>query len=249
MNNWNINKEYAFLKEEKHLGDNIIFLAVSGSNLYGTATETSDLDIRGIALDTKESLLGLDNFKQHSDKKTDTVVYSFKRFIQLLIKGSPNTIELLFAPKENILYCNEIGQLLLDNRDLFLSQEIAKTFVGYSKGMINQTRKEFASENPHRYKTLMHLFRIIVEINELLLTEEIKFPLRDCKFLKEIRKGNVYEQKNIKPSLRLEIPYDFFEFFVSENNIANLCQKSKLPEKLDLEKIEKFQMEVLEKNI
>lgn len=42
-------KKYNFLRENEHLGKNIILLGLGGSHAYGTNTETSDLDIRGIA--------------------------------------------------------------------------------------------------------------------------------------------------------------------------------------------------------
>lgn len=47
-------KEYNFLRENEHLGKNIILLGLGGSHAYGTNTEISDLDIRGIATNRKE---------------------------------------------------------------------------------------------------------------------------------------------------------------------------------------------------
>ncbi len=38
---------YAFLKEDKNLGSNIILLTLGGSHAYGMDKEGSDLDIRG----------------------------------------------------------------------------------------------------------------------------------------------------------------------------------------------------------
>ena len=42
--------EYSFLRENEHLGKNIILLGLGGSHAYGTNTDLSDLDVRGIAL-------------------------------------------------------------------------------------------------------------------------------------------------------------------------------------------------------
>ena len=48
---------YEFLKTNPHLGDNIIFLTLGGSYAYGMNKETSDLDLRGIALNSKREIL------------------------------------------------------------------------------------------------------------------------------------------------------------------------------------------------
>ena len=46
--------EYDFLRTNDHLGNNIILLGLGGSYSYGTNIETSDLDVRGCALNKKE---------------------------------------------------------------------------------------------------------------------------------------------------------------------------------------------------
>ena len=45
--------EYEFLEKNEHLGKNIILLGLGGSHAYGTNTETSDLDVRGCALNRR----------------------------------------------------------------------------------------------------------------------------------------------------------------------------------------------------
>lgn len=62
MNLWEIKeavkqKEYDFLKENKHLGNNIILLTLGGSHAYGMDKEDSDLDVRGVTLNSKEEIL------------------------------------------------------------------------------------------------------------------------------------------------------------------------------------------------
>lgn len=59
-----VSKEYNFLRENEHLGKNIILLGFGGSHAYGTNTETSDLDIRGIATNRKEEILSNIRFEQ-----------------------------------------------------------------------------------------------------------------------------------------------------------------------------------------
>ena len=46
-------EQYDFLRKNEHLGSNIILLGLGGSWAYGTNVETSDVDIRGCALNSK----------------------------------------------------------------------------------------------------------------------------------------------------------------------------------------------------
>lgn len=55
---------YDFLRTNEHLGSKIIFLTLGGSYSYGTNVETSDVDVRGCALNSESDLLGLTSFEQ-----------------------------------------------------------------------------------------------------------------------------------------------------------------------------------------
>lgn len=50
-------EEYDFLRTDPHLGNNIILLGLGGSHAYGTNIETSDLDVRGCAINSKIEIL------------------------------------------------------------------------------------------------------------------------------------------------------------------------------------------------
>ena len=124
--------EYEFLKTNEHLGKNIILLGLGGSHAYGTNVASSDIDIRGIALNTKEEILGATNFEQVVNNETDTVIYSIRKIISLLSSCNPNTCELLGLKPEHYLYVSSIGQELLDNKKLFLSKRAKYSFGGYA---------------------------------------------------------------------------------------------------------------------
>ena len=122
---------YRFLSENPHLGDRIILLALGGSHAYGTNNENSDVDLRGCALNSPAEILGLDNFEQYVNADIDTTIFGFNKFVRLLIACTPNVIELLGGkPEQRIV--NELGQILVDNRKIFLSQRAAHSFGGYA---------------------------------------------------------------------------------------------------------------------
>lgn len=125
-------EDYRFLKENEHLGKNIILLGLGGSHAYGTNTPTSDLDVRGVALNKKIEILTNVNFEQVVEENTDTTIYSFNKIVSLLSNCNPNTIEMLGLLPEHYLYVSPIGQELLNNKKLFLSKKAAYSFGGYA---------------------------------------------------------------------------------------------------------------------
>lgn len=130
--------EYSFLKENSHLKNNIILLGLGGSYAYGTNTETSDLDIRGVALNSKSEILTNENFEQFINNETDTTIYSFNKIITLLTNCNPNTIELLGLKPEHYLFTSSIGQELLNNKKLFLSKKAIHSFGGYANQQLRR---------------------------------------------------------------------------------------------------------------
>lgn len=130
--------EYSFLREEECLGKNIILLGMGGSYSYGTNKKNSDIDVRGVALNSKREILTNRNFEQFVDVPTDTTIYAFNKIITLLTSCNPNTIELLGLKPEHYLYVAPIGQELLDQRKLFLSQKAIHSFGGYANQQLRR---------------------------------------------------------------------------------------------------------------
>ena len=136
------NSEYGFIRYNEHLGKNLIMLGLGGSYAYGTNIETSDIDLRGCALNTKEEILTNKNFEQFVNEETDTTIYSFNKLIALLSNVNPNTIEMLGLKPEHYIYLSSIGQELIDNRDLFLSKKCIHSFGGYANQQLYRLRQK-----------------------------------------------------------------------------------------------------------
>ena len=136
--------EYRFLEENEHLGSNIILLGLGGSHAYGTNKEGSDLDIRGIALNSsKEILLGKD-FAQVVNTDTDTTIYSFNKILELLTSCNPNTIEMLGLEDWQYIKLHPIGEELLKNKKMFLSKLCITTFLGYAASQLRRLENKTA---------------------------------------------------------------------------------------------------------
>lgn len=129
--------EYDFLRDDKRLGDNIILLTLGGSYAYGMNNENSDVDFRGIALNSKDDILLGSDFEQILGGE-DTTIYSFNKIIELLSKCNPNTIEMLGCLPEHYIHLNKIGKELLENRKIFLSKICIHTFGGYANSQLRR---------------------------------------------------------------------------------------------------------------
>lgn len=141
------NKNYDFLTKNEHLGKNIIMLCFGGSHAYGTNVETSDVDIRGIAVERPQDLIGYHTFEQFINETTDTTIYAFNKIVQLLIDNNPNIIECLGLKPEHYIYLSPLGKELLEHRDLFISQRCFKTFGGYAKANLKRLQNALARDN------------------------------------------------------------------------------------------------------
>lgn len=136
--------EYDFLRNNENLGKNIILLGLGGSHAYGTENENSDLDIRGIATNSKRNILTRKDFEQVVEVETDTTIYSFEKIVKLLCECNPNTIEILGLKPEHYLFLSPIGEELLKNKHLFLSKKAIHSFAGYANSQLRRMENKSA---------------------------------------------------------------------------------------------------------
>ena len=139
-------QEYEFLKTNSHLNGRIIFLTLGGSYAYGTNVETSDVDVRGCALNSKSDLLGLSSFDQVVDNTTDTTIYSFNKLVSLLMNCNPNTIEMLGCRPDHYFMISDIGRQMIENQHLFLSQRAVHSFGGYANQQLRRLENAIARD-------------------------------------------------------------------------------------------------------
>lgn len=154
-------EEYEFIKTNEHLGKHVILLGLSGSYSYGTNNESSDIDVRGVALNMKSDLIGLTQYEQYVDNNTDTTIYTFNKMINLLLSCNPNTIELLGLNREHYLYLNNIGEQLLDNRKMFLSKRAIQSFGGYADAQLRRLQNALARDSYPQREKEQHIFNSV----------------------------------------------------------------------------------------
>ena len=158
----------------------VVYLAYSGSRLYGTYTPTSDYDVKGIFIPSAESLklktdiphytrTTGDSHSSNGEDDIDFTLISIHNFIAQLSKSETGAIEILysmFSPEAIIFQNKDFTSIMKDHRLIFQTKEIS-SFIGYALG---QTKK-------FNYKGLRYaeLVKFIAYFEQELMSPEVEF--------------------------------------------------------------------------
>jgi len=185
----------------------------TGSRLYGCSTPSSDDDLRGFVVEPANCFLGRRRFEQHEDKVNDVVIWGLVKFLNQLVKGTPNTFEILFAPESHVLTCSENGRKIIDNKNLFVTKSQLMPFSGFamsewlkaqlktknketgdiyhSKRVVGAKRKDSYKKYGYSVKNAYHAVRLLSQGIELAKTGSMTFPRPEADLLVDIREGKI----------------------------------------------------------
>lgn len=186
------NKSYDFLRTNEHLKDNIICLGLGGSYAYGTNLETSDVDVRGIALNSKDEILQLQDFEQIVNSETDTTIYSIHKIFSLLSNCNPNTIEMLGLKPEHYIYTDSLGiwDTIYKNRKIFLSKRAINSFGGYANAQLRRLENR--------------------EAKNVSMEKQQEHILKSIKFAREATSDNLNLNLYVDKSTKEDLEYEIF---------------------------------------
>lgn len=155
-------REYDFIRNNERLGDRVMLLGVGGSYAYGTNHEGSDIDFRGVTLQLPSDLIGLTEFEQYEDKRTDTVIYGFNKLVKLLLECNPNTCEMLGLDEDQYLMKSALGQELIDHSRMFLSKRAIKSFGGYADAQLRRLQNAIARDTLSQSDREKHILKSVM---------------------------------------------------------------------------------------
>lgn len=127
----------------KWIADKTVLLVRHGSHAYGTNTETSDEDFKGIAIPPKEYFLGATKRFEQAELKApepDAVIYEIRKFFSLAADSNPNIIEVLHTSPEDHFIVDSIGEIILDHKYDFLYKKVKHTFNGYAVSQLHRIK-------------------------------------------------------------------------------------------------------------
>lgn len=117
----------------------ILFKAIVGSQAYGTNTPTSDVDVKGVYMQSPFDVSSF-NYESQIIPDKDTTYWEIKRFLELAMSSNPTVLELLFTPEDCILYEHPLFTQIKEKRHLFLTKECKNSFMGYAKQQIYKAK-------------------------------------------------------------------------------------------------------------
>lgn len=121
-------ERYHFLKENGY----ILFETITGSQAHGTNTPTSDVDKAFIYILPEDDILGTE-YKEQLKIHKDFMGYEIRRFLELLKKGNPTILELLHSPEDCVLIKHPAFDILLNQKENFVTKACENAFYGYAK--------------------------------------------------------------------------------------------------------------------
>ena len=233
---------------------NCILMVRVGSQMYGTVTPTSDIDLVGVCIPDIDYVIGNKRFEQYqentnspssgkrnTEKDKDVTIYSLPKFLHLLVGNNPNIIEILFAPENCITQCNKYGKMLLEHPEIFVSQKSYYTFSGYAYSQERKltdknpigTRKELVDKFGYDLKFATHLIRLYYECIDILKNGRITLPHPERKKLLDIKLGKWKLEDILGESKRLKELTD------------KVWAESKLPRAADINAVNELQKKIL----
>jgi len=136
---------------------------IMGSVAYGVSSDTSDLDLYGWAIPPKEDIFphlrgeipGFGReakrfgvYQEHHVEDQDALaghgrlydltIFGIVKFFSLAMENNPNVIDCLFTPATCVLHSTRVGNLVRENRRLFLHKGAWPKFKGYAYSQLHK---------------------------------------------------------------------------------------------------------------
>lgn len=207
--------------------DNLAYATIMGSVAYGVSNDTSDMDVYGFCVPTKELLFPhvageirgfghqiqrFEQFQEHhvkdssSAKEYDITIYSIVKYFQLCMDNNPNMIDSLFTPRRCVLHTTPIAELMMENRLMFLHKGAMHKLRGYAYAQLSKIENKSNSSNPKRqvdiaangYDTKFGYHLVRLVLQaEQILNEHTLDLERNREILKSVRRGE-WELERLK---------------------------------------------------
>lgn len=127
----------------------MIVKMIFGSHLYGTNTESSDQDFKGVAMASFEQIaLGTipknifyhstgNHHTKNTKNDSDSEIYSLHTFLDLCLQGQTGAFDMLHAPQWALLESSLTWDFIVTHREKFYTKNV-HAFIGYAMGQASK---------------------------------------------------------------------------------------------------------------
>jgi predicted nucleotidyltransferase len=219
--------ERGLLKPPRWLPANVQYETIMGSVAYGVSSDSSDMDVYGWAIPPRDDIFPhlrgeipgfgrpakrFEQFQEHHVRDPDALagrgrtydltIFGIVKFFALAAENNPNVIDSLFTPATCVLHSTRVGNLVRENRRLFLHRGAWPKFKGYAYSQLHKLavkqprgkRAQLVAEHGYDTKFAYHVVRLLGEVEQILVEGDIDLQ-RDNERLKAIRRGEWTEAR------------------------------------------------------
>ena len=257
-------KDQIITDHPKYIKDGLCYEVIMGSRAYAINKENSDYDMYGFCIPPKHIIFphtagiiyGFDNdyekFEQYQkikvfdkrEREFDFNIYNIVKYFSLCSGCNPNMIDSLFVPQRCVVHINSIGQMVRNNRKIFLSKKCYHTYKGYSYSQIGKMNNKEYKENEERREDIekygfdtkhaKHLVRLINQCEQIFVEGDLDLE-RSKEQLKSIGRGEWKKD-------------DIMEYFKNKETILDklYIESNVIPYEIQKKEIKKLLIECLE---
>ena len=130
----------------------LIYETVHGSQAYGLATPTSDVDVKGVLVGPAGWYHGFVGGPEQIELGPDHVRFEIRKYFRLACAANPTVLELLWTPPECHLRITAAGERLLAARERFLSLRVKDSYCGYALSQLGRikTHRKWVMNPPQK---------------------------------------------------------------------------------------------------
>lgn len=181
-----------------------------GSNLFGTNTPDSDLDLLGIFMPSDEIVYGFQRCEEvdlshvakndtgrNTENAIDFKIHEYRKFVRLATQNNPNIIHALFVNEPNIHFINEFGANLLSRKSMFIHKGAHNRFVKYA-----DAQRHKMEIKPQNYKALEDGVELLGQMEDHLVMADAclrfgVYPFKDSGKGKHIQCGDLHFERGV----------------------------------------------------
>ena len=211
-----------------------------GSHLYGTATEASDTDYKGVYMPTIRQIFlndipesnqtatkimskGQEGIK-NTKNDVDDEIYSLHKFIKLACEGKTEALDMLHANKESIIISSPTWDEIVKNRSKFYTKNMASLIEYGRKQAAKYGIKGSRINDAERVRDYLMKFHPSTKIytvwNDLPTGNHLNIMERDPKGIRQYQVCGRKIQETVKVEYALSIINKFLEVYGKRAKMA-----------------------------